>query len=146
MKTTLFQSGVEVAWEMVLTFKWRRVLRLFWNIHCLHFASGSSWCSSIQRRGGFRLSFSKLILWKFYINFKLKFFLPFFLLNDATFSFIAAKNGLLPVCSWSQWCELSNQKQRFCAFEALSHRKKRFSACFSLNLYSSNWDLISQIN
>ena len=32
MKATLFQSGADVAWEMILTFKWRRVtLRCLWE-------------------------------------------------------------------------------------------------------------------
>ena len=40
MKTTLFQSGVEDTWGIVLTFKWRRVLRLFGNIPWRYFVSG----------------------------------------------------------------------------------------------------------
>ena len=40
MKTTLFQSGVEDTWGIVLTFKWRRVLRRFGNIPWRYFVSG----------------------------------------------------------------------------------------------------------
>ena len=81
MNTTLFQSGVEDTWRMVLTFKWRRVLRLLEIFPDVILFLRAKWYFSIQRRrgemegGGIGRSFAQWIHQNFYISFFWRFLL-----------------------------------------------------------------------